>query len=223
MKAMILAAGRGERLGELTTERPKPLLEVAGESLIERHLRRLHEADVTDIVINLSYLGGQIRAALGDVSPWGQRLSYSEEEMPALETGGGIINALPLLRPEPFIVVNADVFTDFDFATLRCGQCDGFVMLVPNPPHHAQGDFGLTSSGAVTVRPPLLTYGGVAMFAPALFDGFEPGRQPLRPILDAAIRRGALEGFRYTGIWHDVGTPERLAEIREQLDKPGTE
>ena len=219
MKAMILAAGRGERLGELTAERPKPLLEVAGESLIERHLRRLHEADVTDIVINLCYLGAQIRAALGDVSPWGQRLSYSEEEAPALETGGGIINALPLLQPDPFVVVNADVFTDFDFATLRCARCDGFVMLVPNPTHHAHGDFGLAASGAVTVTPPLLTYGGVAMFAPALFDGFEPGRRPLRPILDSAIHRGALRGIRHTGIWQDVGTAERLAEIRERLDE----
>ena len=114
---------------------------------------------------------------------------------------GTSINALPLLQPDPFIVVNADVFTDFDFATLRRGRCDGSVMLVPNPPHHAHGDFGLTSSGAVTVTPPLLTYGGVAMFAPALFDGFEPGRRPLRPILDAAIHRGALEGFCHTGIW----------------------
>ncbi|MEE8237154.1 MAG: nucleotidyltransferase family protein [Gammaproteobacteria bacterium] len=219
MKAMILAAGRGERLGELTAERPKPLLEVAGESLIERHLRRLHEADVTDIVINLCYLGAQIRAALGDVSPWGQQLSYCEEEAPALETGGGIINALPLLQPDPFIVVNADVFTDFDFATLRRRRRDGFVMLVPNPPHHARGDFGLTSAGAVTVTPPLLTYGGVAMFAPALFDDFESGRRPLRPILDAAIHRGALEGFCHTGIWQDVGTAERLAEIRERLDE----
>ena len=214
---MILAAGRGERLGELTTERPKPLLVVAGESLIERHLRRLHEAGVTDIVINVSYLGEQIRAALGEVSSWGQRLSYSEEEAPALETGGGIINALPLLGPDPFIVVNADVFTDFDFATLHCGRREGFVMLVANPPHHAQGDFGLASSGAVTVTPPLLTYGGVAMFAPVLFDGFEPGRRPLRPILDAAIQRGALKGFRHAGIWQDVGTAERLAEIRRQL------
>ncbi|MCZ6586115.1 MAG: nucleotidyltransferase family protein [Gammaproteobacteria bacterium] len=219
MKAMILAAGRGERLGELTTYRPKPLLEVAGESLIHRHLRRLHEAGVTDIVINLCYLGEQIRSALGEISQWGQRLSYSVEKMPALETGGGIINALPLLGPDPFIVVNADVFTDFDFATLRCGRRDGLVMLVANPAHHAQGDFGLTTSGAVTVTPPFLTYGGVAIFAPMLFDGFGPGRRPLRPILDAAIERGVLKGFRHTGVWQDVGTAERLAEIREQFDE----
>ena len=219
MKAMILAAGRGERLGELTTYRPKPLLEVAGESLIHIHLRLLHEAGVTDIVINLCYLGEQIRSALGEISQWGQRLSYSVEKMPALETGGGIINALPLLGPDPFIVVNADVFTDFDFATLRCGRRDGLVMLVANPAHHAQGDFGLTTSGAVTVTPPFLTYGGVAIFAPLLFDGFGPGRRPLRPILDAAIERGVLKGFRHTGVWQDVGTAERLAEIREQFDE----
>ena len=219
MKAMILAAGRGERLGELTTYRPKPLLEVSGESLIHRHLRRLHEAGVTDIIINLCYLGEQIRSALGEISQWGQRLSYSVEKMPALETGGGIINALPLLGPDPFIVVNADVFTDFDFATLRCGRRDGLVMLVANPAHHEQGDFGLTTSGAVTVTPPFLTYGGVAIFAPMLFDGFRPGRRPLRPILDAAIERGVLKGFRHTGVWQDVGTAERLAEIREQFDE----
>ena len=219
MKAMILAAGRGKRPGALTTEKPKPLLEVAGETLIERHFRRLHEAGVTDIVVNISYLGEQIRAALGDVSSWGQTLSYSEEEEPALETGGGIINALPLLQPDPFIVVNADVFTDVDFAALRCEQCDGFLILVPNPRHHAQGDFGLASSGTVTATPPFLTYAGVAMFAPALFDGFEPGYRRLRPILDAAIHRNALKGIRHTGIWQDVGTPERLAEIRERSDQ----
>ncbi len=218
MKAMILAAGRGERLGDLATESPKPLLEVAGETLIERHLRRLHETGVTDVVINISYLGERIRTALGDVSRWGQTLRYSEEDEPALETGGGIINALPLLGPHPFLVVNADVFTDFDFSELRCDHCEGVLVLVPNPPHHTQGDFGLTSSGAVTATPPLLTYGGIAVFTPELFEKFDPGRRPLRPIFDAAIRRGALEGIRYAGVWQDVGTPARLAEIREQLE-----
>ena len=217
MKAMILAAGRGERLGALTTAIPKPLLKVAGETLIERHLRRLHQVGVSEIVINVSYLGEQIRSALGDISSWGQRLHYSEEDAPALETGGGIINALPYLRPGPFIVVNADVYSDVDFATLSCEQCEGCLMLVPNPPHHEQGDFGLASSGAVTAMPPFLTYSGVAAFTPALFDGFGPGHRRLRPILDAAIARGSLRGFRYPGIWHDVGTPERLAEIREQF------
>ena len=196
MKAMILAAGRGERLGDLTTAIPKPLLKVAGETLIERHLRRLHEAAVSEIVINVSYLGAQIRSALGDVSSWGQTLHYSEEDAPALETGGGIINALPFLRPGPFIVVNADVYTDVDFATLSCEQCEGRLMLVPNPLHHEHGDFGLASSGAVTAMPPFLTYAGVAAFTPALFDGFDPGRRRLRPILDAAIARGSLRGFR---------------------------
>jgi MurNAc alpha-1-phosphate uridylyltransferase len=216
MKAMILAAGRGERLGNLTTAIPKPLLKVAGETLIERHLRRLHEAGVSEIVINVSYLGAQIRSALGDTSSWGQTLRYSEEDAPALETGGGIINALPFLRPGPFIVVNADVYTDVDFATLSCEQCEGRLMLVPNPSHHEHGDFGLASSGAVNAMPPFLTYAGVAAFTPALFDGFDPGHRRLRPILDAAIARGSLRGFRYSGIWHDVGTPERLAEVRER-------
>lgn len=214
---MILAAGRGERLGELTTEIPKPLLEVGGETLIERHLRRLHEAGVTEVVINISYLGERIRAALGDVSRWSQRLRFSEEGAPALETGGGIINALPLLGPDPFLVVNADVYTDFDCAELRCDGCEGVLVLVPNPPHHAQGDFGLASSGAVTREPPLATYGGIAVLAPGLFMGFDPGRRPLRPILESAIHRGTLKGVRHSGIWQDVGTLERLADIRGRL------
>jgi MurNAc alpha-1-phosphate uridylyltransferase len=218
MKAMILAAGRGERMGELTTDTPKPLMTVAGESLIERHLRRLNDAGVSEVVVNVSYLGGQIKAALGDVSRWGQTLTYSEEGTPALETGGGIINALPLLQPGPFIVVNADVYTDIDFATLRCEQRAGHLVLVPNPPEHAQGDFGLTPSGLVTAAKPLLTYSGVAVFAPSVFHGFEPGRRRLRPILETAIEREMLEGSHYTGVWQDVGTPERLAEVRDRFD-----
>jgi len=218
MKGMILAAGRGERLGELTASTPKPLLTVAGETLIERHLRRLCEAGVTEVVINLSYLGEQIRAALGDVSPWGQTLIYSEEGESALETGGGIIKALPLLEPGPFIIVNADVVTDLDFASLQCEQHAGLLVLVPNPPEHAQGDFGLASSGLVTDRPPHLTYSGIAIVTSAVFDGFEPGYRRLRPILDAAISRGMLEGVSYPGFWRDIGTPERLAEVRGRFE-----
>ena len=134
-------------------------------------------------------------------------------------TTGAILHRMLRTCPRRLTAINADVFTDFDFATLRCGRRDGLVMLVANPAHHAQGDFGLTTSGAVTVTPPFLTYGGVAIFAPLLFDGFGPGRRPLRPILDAAIERGVLKGARHTGVWQDVGTAERLAEIREQFDE----
>jgi len=218
MKAMILAAGRGERLGELTADTPKPLLTVGGESLIERHLCRLSEAGFSEVVINLSYLGERIRAALGESSPWGQTLIYSEEGAPALETGGGIINALPLLEPGPFLVVNADIFTEFDFASLRAGHAAGHLVLVPNPPEHEHGDFGLASSGVVNTTSPRLTYSGIAVFTPQIFHGFESGHRPLRPILDAAIEREILEGSCYTGMWNDVGTPERLAEIREIVE-----
>jgi MurNAc alpha-1-phosphate uridylyltransferase len=215
VKAMILAAGRGERLGRLTADIPKPLLTAGGESLIERHLRRLSDAGFSEIVINLSYLGEQIRNVLGEVSRWGQTLIYSEEGTPALETGGGIVNALPLLQPGPFLVVNADIFTEFDFAMLHYGNHAGHLVLVPNPPEHEHGDFGLASSGIVNIMPPLLTYSGIAILTPEIFRGFAPGHRPLRPILDAAIEREMLEGSCYMGMWSDVGTPDRLAEIRE--------
>ncbi|MGI9259533.1 MAG: nucleotidyltransferase family protein, partial [Gammaproteobacteria bacterium] len=209
MKAMLLAAGRGERMGALTAQQPKPLIEVGGQSLISRHLGRLHDAGVDDVVINLSYLGDQIREALGDVSDWGQRLRYSEEGEPALETAGGIIAALPLLGADPFVVVSADVYTDFDFATLDTVDAEGVLMLVPNPSHHELGDFGLSDDGIVSLKPPRLTFGGVAKMARSLFDGLSPGRRALRPVLEAAIHRAALKGVRYDGIWSDVGTPER--------------
>jgi N-acetyl-alpha-D-muramate 1-phosphate uridylyltransferase len=216
MKAMILAAGRGERLGVLTKAKPKPLLEVGGESLIERHLRRLRAAGFDEVVINLSYLGELIRAALGDVSAWGQKISYSEEPSPALETGGGIINALSLFERERFLVVNADIYTEFDFSTLACDGHEAAMMLVPNPDHHPEGDFGVSTAGTMTIEGPHYTYGGVAVFSPSIFADFPPGRRPLRPILDAAIRRGVVRGAVYDGLWQDVGTPARLAEIRSR-------
>ena len=217
MKAMILAAGRGERMGALTAERPKPLIEVAGQSLISRHLSRLHDAGISEVVINLSYLGNQIREALGEISDWGQRLQYSEEGEPALETAGGIVAALPLLGADPFLVVSADIYTDLDFSALASIDADGVLMLVPNPAHHAAGDFGLTGDSIVSLQPPRLTYGGVAKMAPSLFDGLPSGRRALRPVLEAAIRRRALKGLRYNGIWSDVGTPARLAELEHRL------
>ncbi|HEY5624320.1 MAG TPA: nucleotidyltransferase family protein [Gammaproteobacteria bacterium] len=217
VKAMILAAGRGERMRELTDDRPKPLLRIGGETLIARHLRRLHEAGIEDVVINLSYRGEQIRNTLGSESDWGQRLSYSDEGEPPLETAGGIIAALPLLGPEPFLVVSADVYTDFDLARLDLDTAEGVLMLVANPEHHSQGDFGLSADGILTFEQPLQTFGGIAVLSPPIFEGWAPGRRPLRPVLEAAIRRGVLRGVFHDGVWSDVGTPERLAELERRV------
>lgn len=212
---MILAAGRGERMGALTADRPKPLLDVGGESLIERHLRRLAAAGFRDLVINLSYRGRQIREALADGARFGVAIRYSEEGEPPLETAGGIIHALPLLGDQPFLLVNADIVTDFDFAAFR-GLRASTLLLVPNPPHHPEGDFGLDGE-RVTHEPPRLTYAGVAVLDPALFRGYGPGRRPLKPVLDAAIAGRGLRGELHRGLWLDVGTPERLAAARAAL------
>jgi MurNAc alpha-1-phosphate uridylyltransferase len=210
---MVLAAGRGERMGALTAAVPKPLLTVGGKTLIERHGARLAASGIVDIVINLSYRAAQLRAALGDGSRYGARIVYSEEGEPPLETAGGIVRALPLLGDAPFLLVNADVLTDFEPATL-CDAAASILVLVPNPPHNARGDFGLEASGHVTQHAPLLTYGGIAKLGPELFAGLAPGRRPLKPVLDGAIERGLLQGLRYEGRWFDVGTPERLAAAR---------
>lgn len=214
MKAMILAAGRGERMGALTATQPKPLLTIGGRPLIEHHVARLAASGIEEIVINLSYRGGQIRKHLGDGARFGVAISYSEEGEPPLETAGGIVHALPLLGTEPFLLVNSDVFTDFDFTALVSGLHWPTLVLVPNPTHHPRGDFGLDAEGFVCTEPPLLTYAGVAVFDPASFAGLAPGRRPLKPWLDAAIARRELRGYSFTGSWLDVGTPERLEEAR---------
>ena len=221
VKVMLLAAGRGERMGELTRHEPKPLLDIGGERLIERQLRSLAGSGFREIVINLSYRGGAIREFLGTTSRWGQSIAYSEEGEPALETGGGIIAALPLLGDAPFIAVNADIVTDFDYAELRHKRADALLVLVPNPAHHAKGDFGLTPSGLVTFEPPLLTFAGISVLSPKIFQGIEPGRQRLRPILESAIAQHRVEGVCYEGFWQDIGTPERLAEARQLADTLG--
>ena len=211
---MVLAAGLGTRMGRLTETTPKPLLEVGADTLIGRHLARLAAAGVTEAVVNVARHGERIRAALGDGARWNLELRYSDEGPVPLETGGGLLRALPQLGPEPFIVVNADVLTDFDFAALRLPEADGAIVLVPNPEHHSGGDFGLTDDGLVRAEGPRLTYAGIAVFDPKMFEGWAPGRQPLKPILDAAIGRSALRGIRYDGLWIDVGTPERLEQAR---------
>lgn len=214
MKAMILAAGRGERMGPLTASRPKPLLEIGGVPLIERHVQRLVACGIDAIVINLSYQGAQIRERLGDGRRWGVSIAYSDEGEPPLETAGGIVHALPLLGTEPFLLVNSDVFTDFDCGVLIRSPQPPSIVLVPNPAHHPRGDFGLDRSGRVCADPPLLTYAGIGLFDPRPFAELPPGRTPLKPLLDAAIARGELHGLVFGGLWIDVGTPERLEDAR---------
>jgi N-acetyl-alpha-D-muramate 1-phosphate uridylyltransferase len=211
---MILAAGRGERMGALTAMQPKPLLTVGDRSLIEHHVVRLAASGIDEIVVNLSYRGGDIRERLGDGGRFGVSIEYSEEAEPPLETGGGIVHALPLLGAQPFVLVNSDVYTDFDFRVLVEGPRVPTLVLIRNPPHNARGDFGLDAAGYVTAAPPLSTYAGVAVFDPRMFVGLTPGRRPLKPLLDAAIARRELRGLPFKGLWLDVGTPERLEEAR---------
>jgi MurNAc alpha-1-phosphate uridylyltransferase len=214
MKAMLLAAGRGERMAALTASQPKPLLEVGGVSLIERHIVRLAAAGIAAIVVNLSYRGTQIRERLGDGARYGVKIEYSEEGEPPLETAGGIVHALPLLGREPFVLVNSDVLTDFDFAALLAAEACNSLVLVPNPDHHPRGDFGIDAAARVSAEGMLLTYAGLANLDPELFADFPPGRRPLKPVLDAAIARGLLRAIRYDGLWLDVGTPQRLELAR---------
>ena len=210
---MLLAAGRGERMGTLTATQPKPLLTIGDRALIEHHIVRLAASGIHELVINLSYRGSEIRKRLGDGSRFGVSIEYSEEGEPPLETGGGIVHALPLLGREPFLLVNSDLYTDFDFRVLTEGPRVPTLVLVPNPPHHVRGDFGF-EDGFVTASPPLSTYAGIAVFDPQWFAVLAPGRRPLKPVLDAAIARRELQGLKFSGLWLDVGTPERLEEAR---------
>jgi len=209
MKAMILAAGRGERLRPLTDSTPKPLLEVRGKPLIVYHLEALAHAGFLEIVINLSWLGEQIRSRLGDGGAFGVRIEYSEEAR-ALETAGGLLHALPLLG-ERFIVVNGDVFTDFDFSRLRAAVSPAHLVLVENPAHHPGGDFALDGKRVTNHGQPMHTFGGIAQYQRSFFAGLEPGKQALAPLLRAASGLGQVSGELFRGEWVDIGTAERLA------------
>ncbi len=211
MKAMILAAGRGERLRPLTLTTPKPLLPVRGRPLIAWHLEALARAGVREVVINLSWLGERIRTALGDGAVYGVAIRYSDEGPEPLETGDGIFQALPLLGREPFLLVNGDVYTDFDLGRLRCAPAAlGHLVLVPNPPHHPLGDFALERGLIGESGEPRYTYAGIGVLHPELFSGCSAGRFALLPLLRRAIALGRLQGELYTGAWTDVGTLERL-------------
>ncbi|MDO4642679.1 MAG: nucleotidyltransferase family protein [Cardiobacteriaceae bacterium] len=215
MKAMILAAGRGKRMGVLTDNCPKPLLRVGDDSLIGWQLRRLARAGFRDVVINLGYKGEMIEAELGDGDAYGVRIVYSREPESGLETAGGLIQALPLLDDAPFLVVNADVWCDVDlrrFSENRPADSLAHLLLVDTPAWKASGDFSL--AGTILIAGSTLTFSGISVIHPRLFSGVAAGFRPLAPILHQYLARGALSGEQYNGVWQDVGTAERLAVLQ---------
>jgi N-acetyl-alpha-D-muramate 1-phosphate uridylyltransferase len=219
MKAMILAAGKGERMRPLTLHTPKPLVPVAGQPLIEYHLRALAAAGFTEVVINHAWLGQQIEDHLGEGGRFGLRIRYSAEGEP-LETGGGIFKALPLLGNEPFALINGDVWTDYDFTQLRTPLRGlAHLVLVDNPGHHGRGDFRLCEDRVIDGddAPGTLTFSGLSVLHPALFEGCQAGAFKLAPLLRQAMASGQVSGEHYLGHWVDVGTLERLAEAERLI------
>ncbi len=241
MKAMILAAGRGERMRPLTDHTPKPLLMAGGRRLIEYHIDALVAAGMREIVINHAHLGSQIEATLGDGSRYGAKIDYSPDtpEGEALETGGGIFKALPLLGDAPFVVVNGDIWTDYPYAhlskillsntqksmaaapapTALMHPCMAYLVLVDNPQHHPKGDFALRANNVYDPTPgeQALTFSGIGVYHPELFAGCVPGKFQLAPLLRKAMQQHAVTGVHYTGQWIDIGTPQRLDELNQQL------
>jgi len=220
MKAMILAAGRGERMRPLTDRTPKPLLPLGGKPMIVHLIEQLRDAGIRELVVNHAHLGAQIEETLNDGSAWGVEIRYSAEGQ-ALETAGGIAKALPLLGSEPFIVANGDIYCRYDFSALRrreLGKDLCHLVLVDNPPHHAGGDFHLREGRVHNQGEPKLTFSGIALYRPELFAGIAPGtKAPLAPLLRQAAEAGLASGEHYAGIWYDVGTPERLAQVEALL------
>ncbi len=234
MKALIFAAGRGTRMRPLTESAPKPLLEVGGRRLIEWHLQRLAACGVRDVVVNTAHLAAQFPEALGDGARWGLRIAYSHEGDEPLETGGGMLHAMGMLGNAAFIAVNGDVWTDFDFARLPSEpEGDAHLVLVDNPDHHRRGDFVLTATGAVNDEgdEARLTFAGIGVYRPTLLADWRevigasagavrnPPAFPLAPLLRAAMARRAVTGEHHRGAWTDVGTPERLAALRERFSR----
>ena len=223
MMVMLLAAGRGERMRPLTDHTPKPLLKVGGKALIVWHIENLVRAGLVEIVINHAHLGAQMENALGDGSQFGAHILYSPEAK-ALETAGGIAYALPLLGDEPFAVINSDIFCDYDFAhlcvrsaALKAQGDNAHLVLVSNPVQHPDGDFGFQQQ-RVTTSPPQLTFSGIGIYQPALFHEISRGSTaPLAPLLRAQIALGKVSGEHHQGLWADVGTPQRLAELDSQV------
>lgn len=229
MKAMILAAGRGERLRPLTDRLPKALVEAGGKPLLAWHLERLARAGLREVVVNVSHLADAIIGRFGSGASYGLAIAWSREDEP-LETAGGIANARPLLGADPFLLVNADIWCEYDFTGLRerrLGARLAHLVLVPNPPHRAEGDFTLSSGAVGNGSGPRYTYAGIAVLSPALVAGIAPGaKAPLAPLLRAAAGRGQVSGEAYEGLWRDAGSAARLAEIetlireRNATDRP---
>jgi MurNAc alpha-1-phosphate uridylyltransferase len=223
MKAMILAAGLGNRMRPLTLYKPKPLLEVGGKALIVWHIEKLKQIGVTEIIINSAWLADVLIGTLGDGSQFGVKILWTREDQ-GLETAGGIINALPLLGTEPFILVNGDVWTTFDFALLLNIQLEqdlAHLVFVTNPVQHPKGDFTLSNGRAYTFEQEqtgeALTYSGVAVIHPKMFDGLEAGKRPLAPLLKQAMLDGKISAEKMQAAWVDVGTPERLSDLDLQI------
>jgi len=217
MRALLMAAGRGERMRPLTDTLPKPLAPLAGKPLIVYHLEALARAGILDVVINLSWLGSQISAALGDGARYGVRIRYSDEGPQPLEAGG-IFKALPLLGPDPFLVVNSDIWTDVDFGHLALDRdADARLVLVNNPPHIPRGDFGLEGDWVLEREVDRFTYSGVGVYRPEFFAGCSPGKFQLLPLLKRAIAARRLRGELYQGEWYELGTLSLLAELDARL------
>jgi MurNAc alpha-1-phosphate uridylyltransferase len=220
MKAMILAAGRGERLRPLTDETPKPLIKVAGKSLIEYHLLNLANAGFTDIVINTAWLANKIHETLGDGNRYGVSIQYSDEGV-AQETAGGIINALSLLGNEPFLVVNGDICCDFDFSNLPDlkDKTQAHLVLVNNPEHNPAGDFAIAEGMLCNQGKPKYTYSGIGIYSPRFFSNSTQGVLPLAPMLKKKAEKKLITAQRFTGLWTDVGSIERLHALEDVLSK----
>jgi len=219
VKAMILAAGEGRRMRPLTDHTPKPLLKVAGRTLLEHHIINLRDAGITDLVVNGAYLGEQVKRFCGDGSRWGVNIAFSMESKP-LETAGGIINALPLLGDAPFLVVNGDVYCPYRFGELASTSLPegcAHIVLVPNPAHNSEGDFSLLDRKVTHRSDKAWTFSGLGLYTPKFFADCAPGTRPLKPLLDAAIDEDRLSGQVWKGLWTDVGTPERLTLLDREL------
>lgn len=222
MQVMILAAGRGERMRPLTDKIPKPLLQINDKAIIVYLIESLATAGFTNLVINYAHLGDQIVQLLGDGKEWGVQIEYSAETSGGLETGGGIFNALPLLKSDPFIIVNADIWTDFPFTHLRHDRYQNIrgqahLILVDSPSHHPGGDFCLQGNTVLENGPHKLTYSGIAILRHALFANNKAGVFPLAPLLRGVMKTGLVTGEHYQGVWEDIGTPERLQIINNNF------
>lgn len=212
---MILAAGRGERLRPLTDTVPKPLIEVSGQALIFHHLDQLAGSGFKQVVINISHLGDQIREAIGDGSAWGLDVYYSQEPEGALETGGGIAQALPLLGDAPFLVINGDIYTDFPLGRMRSLKCDyAHLVLVPVPPAKQQGDFHLAKGRIINDGDPMHTFSGISVYHPRMFESCSSGRWSIVPLLRKTVDTQFVSGEIHAGMWHDTGTSESLERAR---------